>query len=79
MFKIIGKAHYTVTYDGKTYPKIRYTLEMKSYPKSYNKVEGCITETVCIKYSESNNIPKIGDTVQVSYNKYGRPETLFII
>lgn len=79
MLKIIGKAHYSVTYEGKVYPKIRYTLEVDSFPSSYKDIDGVITDTVCVKDSEFNNKPNVGDVVQVCYNKYGKPDALIII
>lgn len=79
MFKVIGKAHYSVTYEGTVYNKIRYTLELDKLPKGYKDCEGVIAEVVAVKDVPFNDKPQIGDTVQVCYNRYGKPDTLIII
>lgn len=78
MFKVIGKAHYSVNFEGTVYKKIRYTLELQFQPKSVNWFEGVLADTVCITANEKNDLPQVGDLVNVYYNKYGMPAGLTI-
>ena len=79
MLEVIGKAHYSVTYEGTVYNKIRYTLQLTELPKEYKNCDGVICDSVALKHTDRNDKPKIGDTVQVCYNRYGKPDTLIII
>ncbi len=79
MFKVIGKAHYSVNYEGKTYDKIRYTLELTDLPKSIKDREGVIADTVCVKQNDFNDLPQIGDSVNVSYNRFGKPDVIIVV
>lgn len=78
MFKVIGKAHYSVNYEGTVYKKIRYTLELQDQPKNVSWFDGVLTDTVCITANEKNDLPQVGDLVDVYYNKYGKPAGLTI-
>ncbi len=79
MLKVIGKAHYSVTYEGQVYNKVRYTLESDTLPKGYKDLDGVLCETVCVKDTDFNNKPQLGDHVQVSYNRYGKPDVIIVI
>lgn len=79
MYKVIGKAHYSVTYEGTVYDKIRYTLELESLPKGYKDCDGILCDVVAIKQTEFNDRPEIGDTVNVSYNRYGKPDVIMVL
>lgn len=78
MFKVLGKAHYSVNYEGTVYNKIRYTLELLDSPKNVSKRDGILCDTVCITANEKNDLPQVGDFVDVYYNKYGKPAGLSI-
>lgn len=78
MYQVVGKAHYQVEYEGKIYAKIRYTLQVTELDR-FSSVDGVICDTVCIKNTPINDRVNVGDTVQVSYNKYGKPDMLINI
>lgn len=83
MFEIIGKAFYTVNYNGNSYNKVRYTLKLLGDKvKHYTDVEGVLTETVCLSVREDTIRPNIGDHVVVSYDVYNgvkKANGIFII
>lgn len=78
MYKVVGKAHYQVEYEGKKYPKIRFTLQLLDVGR-FGHFDGILCDTVCIKDNDLNDSVNVGDTVQVSYNKYGKPDLLIKI
>lgn len=75
MYKVIGKARFTVNYQGKQYAKVRYTLE-REWPKSCNQFKGICAETITLRYTEANDIPAVGDQVDVYYNKFGNIDVI---
>ncbi len=85
MYKVIGKAFYKVNYQGKEYPKVRYTLQLSDEvirQRGFTGVQGPICDTVILKHDDQNAKPKIGDTVVVSYNVYNgqkKANGIFII
>lgn len=85
MHKVLGKAFYEVEYQGKKYPKVRYTLGLSDEvirQRGFRDVQGPICDTVTLKNNQVNSKPKIGDTVVVSYDVYNgqkKPNGIFII
>lgn len=83
MYKVIGKARYSVEYKGQKYNKIRYSLQLEGDKlKGFEQIEGPMVETVCLSAREDTLKPKIGDRVIVSYDVYNgvkKPNGIFII
>lgn len=77
MAKIIGKGLYVATYEGKEYPKISFTLEDDS-PR-YSEKKGVLATSVAVKRDDYHLGLQVGDNVRVSYNRYGKIDTLIKI
>lgn len=78
MFEIVGKGFYQVDYQGKMYSKVAYSLKRLDV-SNYVGVEGIIVDIVRLKSTERNDAFSVGDKVDISYNAYGKPETLFLV
>lgn len=73
MYKVVGKAFYEVEFEGKKYPKVRYTLALNDEvirQRGFHEVQGPMCDTVTLRRDDLNSKPKIGDTVVVSYDVY---------
>lgn len=78
MFEVIGKGFYQVDYQGKKYSKVAYSLKRLDV-SNYVAVDGVIVDIVRIKSTERNDAFSVGDKVDISFNAYGKPETLFLV
>lgn len=85
MYKVVGKAYFETHYDGKTYSKVRYTLELE--PSTIDRlrlqgVQGSICENVPISLREDTDLPQIGDRVVVSWSSFDgkrRPTGIYVL
>lgn len=68
-FKVVGKAFYETTYEGKVYKKVVYSLDSVDKSK-YKNFEGIVASVVVLPANDHNVIPRMGDTVAVSYDVY---------
>lgn len=81
MYKVVGKAYYSVTFEGKVYNKIRFSLmlDKDSFTDKFTSFEGDFYDTVCVKANDVNTLPSLGDYVVVSYNRYGKPDSVLVV
>lgn len=72
MFKIVGIARKQGVYEGYAYDN---TLLYVTYEKK--DVEGVATDVIKCKTENINDTIKIGDTVAVHYDRYGKPSCVY--
>lgn len=78
MYKVIGKASYSGEFQGYNFSKVRLFLQCDPNPK-WNAFEGVAVEIVNIPDSDTARSVKIGDIVDIRYNRYGKPDSVDIL
>lgn len=83
MYKVIGKAYYSVTFNDQLYPKVRYTLELHHESlEKFDSFSGVLCDTIILPLRPDTDLPQLDDLVAVStrvYNGVVKPSAIFVI
>lgn len=78
MFKVLGKASYSGEYQGYKYNKVRLVCECAPNSK-WTGVDGICAEVINVPSTDRTRAVKVGDKIDVRYNRYGKIEDIEIL
>ena len=75
---VVGKGIYSGDYQGVKFSKITFIVEDTAPKKFGGNFEGSYTEQITAPDTPENRSVKLGDEINVYYNKYGKVDAVFV-